>query len=485
MMPAHFVIIGEADSPRVQGFAAACDKSGGATCDIVSYLELFDRIDNLRNKLQKHSIIRIESPGKNFLVEKELLCLGFESAQDEPYAKLSMSEIRALSFNRGRILPSRQWYLGFNSLLIQLKEIARDQQNRFINQPDDIALMFDKIGCQSLFASESIPVAKQLGPISSFEDLLAKMKSQNCSRVFLKLAHGSSASGILAFRMNDSRMQASSTVELAEVYGETQLFNSRKLQVMTSRTEIERLVNELCKNRAFAEEWIVKANYKSSSCDLRIVTISGAMQHSVLRMSKGPFTNLHLLNQRADTSEFIKKMGHEQWQSIANICTRTASLFSQSLYMGIDLLVASNFKRIAVAEVNAFGDQLKGVLHNGVDTYTAELTELLIPSDDVSIKYSKWDEQGEEEKEEQQRIKEENEGRKVEDNEGRKGEDKVERKEEARVKRKEEDRVERKEEEAEEDSVERTGEDRVERKEEHRVERTEDKELARLEAGAI
>lgn len=470
MMPAHFVIIGEADSPRVQGFAAACDKSGGAAYDIVSYLDLFAGMDNLYKKLQKHSIIRIESPGKNFLVEKELLGLGYEAAQNEPFSKLSPSDIRELSFNKGRILPSRQWYLGFNSLLKQLKEIARDQQNQFVNQPDDIALMFDKIGCQSLFKGESIPIARLLGPVHSFEDLLTKMKAQNCSRVFLKLAHGSSASGVLAFRMSNNQMQASSTVEIAEVEGETQLFNSRKLQVMTSRTEIERLVNELCKNRAFAEEWIVKANYKNSSCDLRIVTIGGAVQHSVLRMSKGPFTNLHLLNQRADTREFVKKMGHEQWQSLANICTRTASLFPQSLYMGIDLLVASSFKRIAVAEVNAFGDQLKGVLHNGVDTYTAELTELLAASDDISIKYSKWDEQGEEEKEEQQRIKEEKEGRKVEDNEGRKGENKVERKEKARVKRKEEEEEE---------------EDRVERKEEHRVERTEDKELARLEAGAI
>ena len=43
---------------------------------------------------------------------------------------------------------------------------------------------------------------------------------------------------------------------------------------------------------------------------------------------------------------------------------------------GRDLLVAPGFRQFAVAEVNAFGDLLPNLLHDGRDTYSAELAEV-------------------------------------------------------------------------------------------------------------
>ena len=49
----------------------------------------------------------------------------------------------------------------------------------------------------------------------------------------------------------------------------------------------------------------------------------------------------------------------------------------EALYAGIDLLIASDYRRHAVAEVNAFGDLLYGALHNGRDPYAAEIEAAL------------------------------------------------------------------------------------------------------------
>jgi hypothetical protein len=54
-----------------------------------------------------------------------------------------------------------------------------------------------------------------------------------------------------------------------------------------------------------------------------------------------------------------------------------ARCFPNSLYAGIDLLIEASFRSHAIAEVNAFGDLLPGIMHEGHDTYGAEIATLL------------------------------------------------------------------------------------------------------------
>jgi hypothetical protein len=44
------------------------------------------------------------------------------------------------------------------------------------------------------------------------------------------------------------------------------------------------------------------------------------------------------------------------------------SIFPKSLYAGIDLLLMPGLRKPAILEINAFGDLLPNVLHNGLDT---------------------------------------------------------------------------------------------------------------------
>jgi hypothetical protein len=70
-------------------------------------------------------------------------------------------------------------------------------------------------------------------------------------------------------------------------------------------------------------------------------------------------------------------MGEPAYAAALLSCVRAAGCFPDTLHVGVDLLVGSDWRRHAVAEVNAFGDLLPGVSDPaGRDSYAAELHAL-------------------------------------------------------------------------------------------------------------
>jgi hypothetical protein len=104
--------------------------------------------------------------------------------------------------------------------------------------------------------------------------------------------------------------------------------------------------------------------------------IGGHARHVAVRMSRNPMTNLHLLNKRGDPAAVRAKMGEEIWNGAMLNCERAMLHFPASLYAGVDLLITPGFRRQAVAEINAFGDLLPGILWEGRETYTTEILAL-------------------------------------------------------------------------------------------------------------
>lgn len=246
-----------------------------------------------------------------------------------------------------------------------------------MNTPSDIALMFDKPRCHELLRKHQISVPRSLGTIHSFEELHERMQSLRCSRVFVKLAHGSSGSGVVAYQTNGHKHQATTTVEIVRHNGELRLYNSRRLRTYHDAREIAALIDELCRHHVQVEQWLPKAGFQQKTFDLRVVVIAGRAQHVVARRSHHPITNLHLLNERGTVEAIAERMGTVAWQAAMETCERVMQLFPHSLYAGIDLLIAANYQQHAVLEANAFGDLLPGLLWQGRDTYSAEIEALL------------------------------------------------------------------------------------------------------------
>jgi glutathione synthase/RimK-type ligase-like ATP-grasp enzyme len=246
-----------------------------------------------------------------------------------------------------------------------------------MNQPGDIELMFDKSRCQDLFAGRGIPVPAGLGPARSYEEFRDRLRETGRRRVFVKLAHSSSASGVVAYATDGRRQQAVTTVEMVRREGELRLYNSRRLRCYRDDGDIAVLLDALCREGVRVEEWVPKAGLEGHVFDLRVLVMAGQVRHTVVRMSQGPMTNLHLLNRRGDLTALRARMEPAAWEAAQETCCRAAGVFPGSLHAGVDLLIAPGFRRHAVLEINAFGDLLPGVLCDGLDTHAAEVEAVL------------------------------------------------------------------------------------------------------------
>jgi hypothetical protein len=374
----QFVIIGTPGDRRVELFQQALSACGLQSARLVSYLDLLAGNLSFVDMLTPATIVRIESPGKSQQVERALLALGAELADpdDEDYEPMSRRMLDALPFEKGQLLPSRQWYLGYRHLLKGLMPSLNAV--RLMNRPEDILLMFDKQACHRFLSQHQIAVPSALDPIQSYDQMMSELSTRRWSRVFIKPAHGSSASGVIAYRFQGARHQAITTIEMVPDGLGWRFYNTRNIRTYTNPAEIAILVNMLCRQRVHVEQWIPKASVADKVFDCRIVVIAGQACHIVMRMSKSPMTNLHLLNQRGDVDALQEMIGADNWQAALHTCEQAASLFHDNLYAGVDLLFAAhNYQRHAILEMNAFGDLLPGVLHQSEDTYSAEIAALL------------------------------------------------------------------------------------------------------------
>lgn len=370
----NFIIIANPENRRVGFFQEALERCGLAPATVVSYSDLIAFRDSLERFDAPNTIIRFDSPERNFEVDKAIIVAGADVEDGGDRQRISAADAVNLEFDKGLILYHRQWYLGWRSLLQRWETQLRSPT---MNHPQEIAAMFDKPLCHELFSRHQIPVPRSLGVIRNYDQLREQMQNQECDRVFVKLSHGSAASGVVAYQANSRYESAITTVERVRENGQTLLYNSRKIRHYTQREEIADIINILTKEGVQVEQWLPKARLQNCQFDLRVVVINGIAQHVVVRLGKSPMTNLHLGNERGDTEEFLTKVGADNWEKMQRTCEAAAALFPNTLYCGVDLLIAPDFQHHAILEINAFGDLLPGIIYKGLDTYTSEVQAML------------------------------------------------------------------------------------------------------------
>jgi hypothetical protein len=388
-----FVVIGTPGERRVELFQAALAALKLPPAHLITYPDMLTGRVALPDVLQPGDVLRIESPGRDVAVARALLAAGAAATEQEgTFAWIPAQHAEQMAYERGRILYPRQWYLGLCAVLQRIEEQrAACPPHRLMNMPPDIAAMFDKCHCHSRLRRNTIAVPRSLNPeaagatgcISGYDELIERMQAARCWRVFVKLAHGSSASGVVAYQVQRQQHLATTTVEMVRPAGAAgqpgaiRLYNSRRIRTYREVGDIAALIDTLCRHRVHVEQWLPKAGLDGRAFDLRVVVIAGQPCHSVVRLSHSPMTNLHLLNARADTAAVVERMGTAAWEAVGATCKQVAACFPHSLYAGIDVLIMRGYRRHAVLEVNAFGDLLPGLLYNGQDTYTHEISACL------------------------------------------------------------------------------------------------------------
>ncbi|MBN1286622.1 MAG: STM4014 family protein [Anaerolineae bacterium] len=374
----RFVVIGVPGDRRVALFQAALARFEQPPAVVVSYADLIAGRAHLAEMVTPGAVVRIESPGDDFNTERLFLAEGADIAAGEEYSHISRRAALALSFEHGRIWHPRQWYLGYCAVLNDIaRQLAECPPHYLMNTPADIAVMFDKRACHERLARHGIPTPRRIGPVNSYDELVEQMRAARCPRVFIKPAHGSSASGVVAYQAQGNKHLATTTVEMVNGGDELRLYNSLRVRAYREPADVRRLIDALCRHRVHVEQWIPKAGMDGRSFDLRVVVIAGQVRHVAARLSRGPLTNLHLGNARAPFEAAQAQMPPDAWKAARHTCERAMALFPASLYAGIDLLFAPGYRRHAVLEMNAFGDLLMRVAWQGMDTYTAEAAATL------------------------------------------------------------------------------------------------------------
>jgi hypothetical protein len=345
----RLTVVGNPDNRRVGLFRASVLSAGWPEPTVVPWLTLLSQPSAV--DIPADSLVRIDSPGEDAEVDR-LLRGAAEPARP------------------GELVGLAAWYRGFGQALERLERLAGPAT--LVPDPGDILVMFDKRACHARLLAAGIPVPPALPPVGSFEELRTAMASAGWSRVFVKPAHGSSASGVLALRVAGASVRATTSVELAG----GRLYNSLRVREYRDPGQIASIVDTLAPDGLHVERWYPKAALGGRVLDLRVVVIGGRATHVVVRTSRSPMTNLHLGGQRGDL-DAVRELAGPGYAEALETCERVAACFPGSLQVGVDLMFSPDWTHYAVAEVNAFGDLLPGLLVDGHDTYAAQLRALV------------------------------------------------------------------------------------------------------------
>ncbi|MEU0675802.1 STM4014 family protein [Streptomyces sp. NPDC006172] len=356
--PPRFAVVGNPENRRVTLFADAVRAAGLPAPRIVAWTDV------LRDggaRFAAGETVRIDSPGENADVDRR-----WRGTSDPT-----------------RVEGSARWYAGFTAALRGLRGGVR------LDDPGELAVLFDKRRCHAVLDAAGVPVPASptsgpgAAPVRGWDDVRALMREHRMPRLFVKPAHGSSASGVLAVESGGAgRIRATTCVELAPDGG---LYNSLRVRRYERERDVAAIVDALAPDGLHLERWLPKASQEGRAADLRVVVVAGRATHAVVRTSRSPMTNLHLGGSRGDLDAARRAVeaAGGNWRDLLGVCERAAACFPRTLCVGVDLLPAIGWRRAAVGEVNAFGDLLPrltglpGSGAEGLDTYAAQIAAVL------------------------------------------------------------------------------------------------------------
>ncbi|WP_062211067.1 STM4014 family protein [Streptomyces sp. NBRC 109706] len=348
--PRAWAVVGNSENRRVTRFLAAAGAAGAAPPRVVPWSDV---LRDGGHAFADHETVRLDSPGENAEVDRAL------RGVDDPT----------------RVEGSAIWYARFLAAVRSLRG------GRRLDDPDELAVLFDKRRCHARLAAAGVPVPPSptsglARPVRGWDDIRAITGEPGFARVFVKPAHGSSGSGVLAVETGPAgRVRATTPVEVTP---EGRLHNSLRMRRLVDERTIAGIVDALAPEGLHVERWLPKAALRGGAADLRVVVIAGRATHAVVRTSRHPLTNLHLGGSRGDLAEVVALAG-PAWAEALEICERAAARFPGTLCVGVDLLPAVGWRRFAVGEVNAFGDLLPGLTGlpgsgaETMDTYAAQI----------------------------------------------------------------------------------------------------------------
>lgn len=371
-MSAALLLVGNPGSRRTALLTAALARAGHGAPRVVPWRTvLADGPDRAGTHLAAAfaggavSAVRVDSPGDDPEVDRRLRGADTCAAH-------------------GAVTTGPDWYGGFTAATTAMAAAARAAGVPATTDPRELAVLFDKAACHTVLAAAGVPVPQALDapgapPVTGWVDLRDRLTARGWHRVFVKPAHGSSASGVLAVQLRrrgtDLDVIARGPVELDA----GRPFNTLRPGVFRGESAVAPLIDALADRRLHVERWFPKLVHAGRAVDVRVLVVAGTATHAVVRTATGPITNLHLGNARGDLDTVRALLGVDGWRAVLTVAEHAAACFPRTLTVGVDVLVGATPTAVAVAEVNAFGDllpNLPGLTRPDHDPYDAQVAAL-------------------------------------------------------------------------------------------------------------
>ncbi len=85
--PVPTLLIGVPGSRRTQLFQDALSRAGKPAARVVSFIDLLREKTTITDLISADTVVRVDSPGKDFETERALLHAGSEAASEEHFAR--------------------------------------------------------------------------------------------------------------------------------------------------------------------------------------------------------------------------------------------------------------------------------------------------------------------------------------------------------------------------------------------------------------
>jgi hypothetical protein len=368
-----FVVVGNPEHRRVTMFQDALAAQQLPAAHVIAWCDLVEpgAPARLLADVPDGAILRIDSMGENDGVERAILNRGEAAAVAEGgCTTISARTLAKQPYELGRIVCPRQAHLGFLAVLAEIEAALRPSWR--VTQPvQAIRDLFDKRVTSKQWAAAGIAVPDAIYDVRHPDDLRARMIERGWPSVYVKVASSSSASCLAVFTHDKNGEHAMTTVEDT---GRAR-YNTRKIQRVTQKRAIDRLLGFLLGEGAQVERSIPKAKHDNKIFDLRVLTIDGVAAFVVMRMSPHPITNLHLGGQRGDVGELRARVAPAAWEAAMATCVRVQRE-SGAFHVGVDLMFEPDLTAHRVIEGNAFGDLLPNLERDGLDVYGWQIARL-------------------------------------------------------------------------------------------------------------
>lgn len=359
----QLVVIGATEGPRAEALRGALAKLRLFEAKFIGYDVAAADPSILEDAITRGTLVRFDSPDRSPAQIAALYRAGSGAAEASGIHVLSNSEIETVATSRGLVGSPAQLVFGMKRIWERAKVIALGRDASILSGVDDTALSFDKTACSRHLQSKGLAVARVMGRVESFDELMEEMKKQRARRVFIKLRHGSSAVATTAFACGPRGQMAAYTTAVIDDRG--RIAATRQLRRLHDRKQIAGIFERILPLGVHIEAWLPKASVDGHITDIRFITVDGKPMFEILRMSKNPITNLHLGGKRAPVLALKQRLRTGLWQDLLDSCRNVARALPTCFALGIDAAVLAGDRTHAIIEVNAFGDHVNGITYRG------------------------------------------------------------------------------------------------------------------------